>query len=199
VTCPRCNGPVGDEPCLDHHPACPRTGCTCPTVCPACCDCARVFDPVTLPERVSSKIRPNPDPLGCWTWTGAISSGTGYGGVRYQGRQLGAHRVVYELLVGVIPDGLQLDHLCRNRACVNPAHLEPVTGRVNVLRGISPAAKVAGQTHCGRGHEFSPENTYVTPAGSRQCQECRRIRNRRRYWQLKEAKAAATTCHEEAS
>ena len=89
-----------------------------------------------------------------------------------------AHRVVYEILVGPIPVGLELDHLCRNRACVNPDHLEPVTTRTNLLRGYSPWACRARQTHCKRGHEFTPENTYGTGDGRRYCRTCRRAHHR---------------------
>lgn len=82
----------------------------------------------------------------CWEWTGALFQGTGYGQVWADGTTRLAHRVVYELLVGPIPVGLDLDHLCRNRSCVNPAHLEPVTRRVNVQRGWT-----AGRVHHRKG------------------------------------------------
>jgi hypothetical protein len=114
----------------------------------------------------------------CWNWTGALDNGYG----RFQGGPRGskvhrAHRLAYELLVGPIPEGLVLDHLCRNRRCVNPDHLEPVTNRINVLRGEGWAASRARQTHCIHGHEFTPANTYVDPKrGTRGCRECRRGR-----------------------
>lgn len=113
----------------------------------------------------------------CWLWTGAMR-GTGYGHLAWQGSYRAAHRVAYELLVGPIPDGLVLDHLCRTPACVNPAHLEPVTQRTNVIdRGTGPFAKRARQTHCKRGHEFTPENTYIYPSrGVRYCRTCHRDR-----------------------
>ena len=109
---------------------------------------------------------------GCWEWLGSTS--TGYGCFR-RGY---AHRYSYELHKGAIPDGLQIDHLCRNRLCVNPDHLEAVTVRVNVLRGVSRVAANARQSHCIRGHEFTPENTRRRANGSRACRECGRQRGR---------------------
>lgn len=108
----------------------------------------------------------------CWNWTGAQSRG--YGHFRANGCTVGAHRFSYELHVGPIPDGLELDHLCRNRACVNPAHLEAVTHRVNLLRSNGVVAKHANQTHCENGHPFNEKNTYRRPDGSsRDCRKCR--------------------------
>lgn len=106
-------------------------------------------------------------PNGCWEWTGPREP-FGYGRVS----SLRAHRIAYELLVGPIPVGLTLDHLCRNPPCVNPAHLEPVTMGVNVLRGDTITGRAARQTTCKRGHPF----TIV--AGRRVCIECRRARDR---------------------
>jgi hypothetical protein len=111
-------------------------------------------------------------PLGCWDWVaGKLSSG--YGSFRTGNRAHVAHRYAYEALIGPIPDGLQLDHLCRNRSCVNPDHLEVVTQRVNLARGVSPPAINARKTHCSRGHEFTDENTYRSPDGYRGCRTCR--------------------------
>lgn len=136
-----------------------------------------------LPERITSKIEH--DDNGCWTWVGA-RNWDGYGMIRHEGATRLAHRIVYTLLVGPIADGLTIDHLCRNRACVNPDHLESVTRRVNVLRGDTFQARHAAQTRCKRGHEFTPENTYIEPSGSRRCIACRRARVRA----AKRAKAA---------
>ena len=83
-----------------------------------------------------------------------------------------AHRIVYEALVGPIPEGMVLDHLCRNRPCASPAHLEPVDSRTNTLRGEGPTAKHAIKTHCPRGREHTPENTYSYKRGGRQCRTC---------------------------
>lgn len=115
----------------------------------------------------------------CWIWEGALTT-DGYGHLLWRGKIRLVHRVVYELLVGPIPESLTLDHLCRVRSCANPAHVEPVTHRVNILRGEGIAALHARQTHCIHGHEFTPENTARTKGGQRQCRECHRIANRRR-------------------
>jgi len=94
---------------------------------------------------------------------------------------MAAHRFAYEALVGPIPEGLKLDHLCRNRACVNPDHTEPVTDRVNTLRGFGPTAMNARATHCSEGHEFTDENTYLNQSGSRVCLTCMRAAQRE-WW-----------------
>lgn len=119
---------------------------------------------------------------GCWEWTGSICPSTGYGRLLVRGRRFMAHRYAYELLVGEIPDGLQIDHLCRVRTCVNPDHLEPVTLGENVLRGAGITAQNARKTHCKRGHPFDDENTYWPPhrPGTRWCRECRRMHDRDR-------------------
>lgn len=117
---------------------------------------------------------------GCWILDG-FRDKDGYVAIHHQR----GHRFMYEELVGKIPDGLVLDHLCRVRDCVNPAHLEPVTAVENTKRGGSSL-----KTHCPQGHPYSPENTYYPPRGNeRGCKECRR-ENTRRYRQRKREEAA---------
>lgn len=110
---------------------------------------------------------------GCWEWTGTRDSGR-YGRISVPGDSgAGVHRVVYELVKGPIPEGLVLDHLCRNPPCVNPSHLEVVTHRENTLRGVGPTAVNAAKTHCKHGHPFDEQNTYHVPRGGhRHCRAC---------------------------
>ena len=119
---------------------------------------------------------------GCHVYLGDHHN-TGYGRISVGGRQQMAHRVNYERERGPIPDGLVLDHLCRNRACINPDHLEAVTEQVNILRGVGPSAQHAAQTHCVNGHPFSIENTHLY-RGQRACRACWPIRKARRRARL---------------
>lgn len=126
----------------------------------------------------------------CWLWTGATI--TGYGEFRMGDRPVLAHRLAYQWLVGPVPVGLELDHLCRTPACVNPAHLEAVSHGENVRRGRSVEATKAyhqSRTHCARGHLFDEANTYVMPTG-RSCRACRRINYQDRKSGLREARAS---------
>jgi len=104
---------------------------------------------------------------GCWSWTGRILNG-GYGQTSFMQREMQAHRAAFILSGKIIPHGLQLDHLCRNRRCVNPDHLEPVTSRINTLRGTGPSAQHAKKTHCPKGHPYSHLDSY----GRRVCELC---------------------------
>lgn len=133
----------------------------------------------------------------CWVWT-ARKTKTGYGLFSYRnsGRQYQnyAHRISYELYVGKIPDGLQIDHLCRNRSCVNPEHLEPVTALENTRRkpvkSIPPMATVNREkTHCINGHEYTEENTGRDASGYRKCKECARLNTK--SWREKRDKTTA--------
>lgn len=111
----------------------------------------------------------------CWLWTAHINSG-GYGTFRGRDRRMvKAHRFAYETLLGPIPNGQHLDHLCRVRRCVNPDHLEAVEPRVNTLRGMSPTAILARKVLCSRGHKLSGDNLAIVK-GRRCCRECDRIR-----------------------
>lgn len=160
---------------------------------------------VPPPQRFWAKVDKNgpvseyrPDLGQCWLWLGGISS-DGYSRFRegaVGSKTVGGHRWSYIHLVGPIPPGLHLDHLCRVRHCVNPQHLEPVTCAVNLLRGESFSAVNAAKTHCPAGHPFSTENTYVHPTqGTRACLTCRRKQDRtaqaRRRALVRKARGAA--------
>lgn len=133
----------------------------------------------TFEERFWSYVRPA-EALECWEWTGHRHA-FGYGLIG-KGRYttLVAHRVSWEMLRGEIPDGLQIDHLCRNPPCVNPWHLEPVTQRVNLLRGETISAKWANRDACEYGHPFTADNIYWN-GSYRSCRTCKMARSRARY------------------
>jgi hypothetical protein len=126
-----------------------------------------------LPLRIQRKVRVVD---GCWQWIGYIDR-HGYGKIFVtKGRTALTHRFVYQLCNGAIPEGLQLDHLCRNRACFNPEHLEPVTCGENLRRGW---AARGGPPACKNGHEYDEANTYTSPTGRRDCRICIRERVQR--------------------
>ena len=130
----------------------------------------------TIPERRIAKLKSTSVSVegDCWIWTKA-TTWNGYGLSALNGKKTTAHRVMYGLHNGPIPDGLELDHLCRNRLCVNPEHLEPVTHSINLRRGLEA-------TGCKRGHPYSPENfSLINRANGkfeRRCKACHRERNR---------------------
>jgi hypothetical protein len=129
-------------------------------------------------DRLDAKISPEPN-TGCWLWTGCLTS-KGYGHFGLNRRAILAHRAAYELLVGPIPSGLELDHLCRVRSCVNPAHLEPVTHAENVRRGAAHGTYGSferAKTHCPKGHPYSGDNLVDRADGSRSCRACAKARS----------------------
>lgn len=137
-----------------------------------------------LSERFWAKVQPCPM-SGCWLWSGATGAGYGkfnVGAITKSGNRRGgsyAHRVAYEALVGEIEPGLHLDHKCRVTVCVNPAHVEPVSCKENVLRGTALSAKNATKTHCPNGHDYSTNSRRKRKG--RDCAVCHRERNRRAY------------------
>lgn len=134
-----------------------------------------------IPRNVAEKIGPQ-TPSGCFPWMAAKTNG--YGVVQYKGRVCRAHRIVYEAAIGPIQDGYEIDHACRNRACVNPDHLEAVPQFVNNMRSMSASAIHARQSHCLRGHPFTEDSVYLRKRGhkiERFCRECSRIRDAARY------------------
>ena len=134
-----------------------------------------------LPVRIEGKISPEPT-SGCWLWTAAVLP-DGYAALWNGRRMAKAHRVIYELLRGPVPVGLDLDHLCRVRCCVNPDHLEPVTRRENIRRGVGPVAAHMAKTHCIYGHPFSGSNliVYSSKPHHRRCRICT-ARHGRNYY-----------------
>lgn len=124
----------------------------------------------SLEERLWRRVVKSDDPDGCWLWTGPKDYG--YGRIMHNYRNRSTHRVAYELLVGPIPAGLQIDHLCRTPACVNPAHMELVTRRENILRSDGLTARLARRGECANGHKFTPATTRYR-GGTRICVACR--------------------------
>ena len=124
-------------------------------------------------DRYVDRIDTGVDLDDCWEWQGAKNVTHGYGKIQVNKRTHNAHRIIYEVLVGPIPDGLVVDHLCRNKLCVNPDHLEPVTWAENIRRGIH-TNQYAKQVTCIRGHDFD----YITPDGRRQCKTCAKLRRK---------------------
>jgi hypothetical protein len=147
---------------------------------------ARVGQFGTVRERMLRRVKTDHQ-TGCWNWTGALANGK-YGHLFVDGRMQKAHRIAYRMVVGPIPHGMDLDHLCRNTKCVNPNHLEPVTRSENLRRSPLMGHINANKTHCIRGHEFTAENTRVRPNGHRVCKECMRMHIRN--WRKRNAAAA---------
>jgi hypothetical protein len=140
-----------------------------------------MFGDARLPARFWKRATESPG--GCWLWRGA-STAAGYGHFYDRAKHITAlaHRVAYEAFVGPVPEGRELDHLCRMRACCNPSHLEPVEHRENILRGdrASMGAPRRAIASCPKGHRYDELNTYLTSDGRRQCRSCARSRDARR-------------------
>jgi HNH endonuclease len=154
----------------------------------------------SLETRFWSKVDKNgptpehrPDLGPCWIWTGGTSNG--YGRIWRDGRVTPAHRVAYEMLVGPLADDREPDHLCRNHPCVNPTHLEAVTRRENLRRGVGHGA----ETHCPKGHPYSGDNLMLergkNGSTTRRCKTCNREKVRR-YTAEKKAKGCAAPVYE---
>lgn len=136
------------------------------------------FGDTRLPARFWDKVSPEPN-TGCWLWT-ASRNPAGYGQYMLVKKPVLAHRLVFGVLTEPLENGLQLDHLCRTRCCVNPLHLEQVSTQENTRRGVAGRANAA-KTQCPRGHAYDAKNTYVGKSGSRFCSECHNISSRLRY------------------
>jgi hypothetical protein len=143
-----------------------------------------------LPQRFWEKVQRPDDEAGCWLWRAGLQS-EGYAQFYWRRKKDYGHRVAYMVLEGEIPSGLELDHLCRVRQCVNPEHLEPVTPRVNSLRGVSPPAMNARKVCCKNGHPLDEGNVYQSKSmkvkGERRCKTCWREQLKRRYRELRAA------------
>lgn len=127
-----------------------------------------------LPKNIREKIWVNPE-TGCWEWIGSLTAPNGYAQIGINGDKIVVHNLVYELLIGKMDDGLEPDHICLIKRCVNPEHIEPVTHSENVKRAQSLLPK---KTHCPSGHEYVGDNLYVNPNTEfKHCRKCQSERN----------------------
>ena len=147
--------------------------------------CIRRVPMKSLLERFEEKYIPEPT-TGCWLWIAGIRGGTQpYGSFSFQGKSDFAHRVSYRLFVSEIPDGLEIDHLCRVTLCVNPRHLEAVTHRENMLRGEHLGKFHLRKTHCPQEHPYAGDNLRIAKNGGRLCRACNRAYQKRVYYAKK--------------
>ena len=126
----------------------------------------------------------------CWIWKAATIKG--YGSFKFEKKRTYAHRTSYQLTKGPIPEGLVINHLCENPLCVRPSHLEAVTQHANLMYSDTPMRRNKLKTHCVNGHEFSDDNTYISPKGYRKCRQCQRKMWKRNYYRKKSKKSLDT-------
>lgn len=150
--------------------------------------------PKPVVDRLMELSVPEPN-TGCWLWIAKVNH-SDYGLMTMAGRKRArlrqAHRVSYEQFIGPIPEGMHIDHKCRQRRCINPEHLEAVTPRENTMRTDNVVAVNARKTVCKNGHEFTPENTYIRPGehGARSCRKCVNAASVRRNERRRQERAA---------
>ncbi|UOF79516.1 endonuclease [Bacteriophage sp.] len=130
------------------------------------------------PWRLDALVHPDPD-TGCWVWQGRRRTKNGYGRILVDGREVAAHRFFYQAFISSVGSRTMLDHLCLNRLCCNPWHLEPVTARENTRRGTSPTAINGQKLTCKRGHSLVAANLVPRTDGRRECRLCRTLRGRK--------------------
>ena len=186
-----------DLPMPSYHITCSILGCNKPTHARGWChphyeNWRRTGDPIPCHQSLYSAWWDRVDfaVSGCWNWTGATAE-RGYGLVYnpQTKRFVRAHRRVYEMCVGPIPDGLEIDHLCRNPRCINPDHLEPVTHVENCLRSPIMGQGQTTKTHCPAGHPYEGENLYIFPNGARACRTCQRVHQAAWYLRRKQGES----------
>lgn len=187
----RKTGEVGQAETLRVRKSCVADGCDKPVAAHGLCGMHRyrmdthgsLDDPrITEDARFWRDVEPTE---ACWEWSGT-QNGRGYGFFAIGTRYVQVHRYAYEKLRGPIPEGLTIDHLCMNKLCVNPDHLEPVTIGENVRRAQRAHGIGVAVSHCPQGHAYTTENTYIEPKGSRSCRTCRVERTRE--WRARQNK-----------
>lgn len=143
-------------------------------------------------QRFWSKVKTPTGPGECWQWQGM--TGDGYGRFIIAGKRVPAHRLAYESILGVVSPCLVIDHLCRNRACVNPYHMEAVTNRENLLRGETIAANNSKKTHCPKGHAYTEDNLdkHEMKTGQRYCKTCKNAKPRKTFAGIAETERRTT-------
>jgi hypothetical protein len=149
------------------------------------CKLSELLDEATV-ERIMSHISPEPN-TGCWLWTHTLND-DGYGRLSIKNRSYRVHRLTYVKFKGTPRRADVIDHLCRTRCCVNPAHLEAITHAENVRRGESTGQHA---THCPKGHAYTEDNVYIFAGGKRRCRVCRRI-TQARYEEKKRGRLSQT-------